>query len=427
MSNQTPDPEMTKFLNFMDSYYTTTENGKKILESSNRVDQVQEELNSLKAQNRKIREFQITHAERIKRIRQEVEAKLDRLTENMREVDVEKRRLIVINVNKNELTLETVKKGDSEFQLFTKKSMKDYVIKKCKEVYVNFDPLRLRKVHFMKDTDRAKEFKKRNPGHASADPNKVRLFAEFYDSESAKMLLRMSIDLEKNCFREAIPFHLRQRSRILHDLVEKTNKSLPDDAVFKYKVVFGSKIQVLNKSDDSLLFFNALEHKIHRDILGKTTAEDYERDVDNTLSAEDYEEDVDVDMDEVEIGSSDDDESENEGSKKDDSIATSASSASAPIVVASTSSAAASKATRSRRKSGRIDAKEKQKQLKKETAFALANQEAASRSDSRKRRNSGESGDVPRPKITKNTNGKDTTPKSGKDKDKKAGKKSGKS
>ena len=427
MSNQTPDPEMTKFLNFMDSYYTTTENGKKILESSNRVDQVQEELNSLKAQNRKIREFQITHAERIKRIRQEVEAKLDRLTENMREVDVEKRRLIVINVNKNELTLETVKKGDSEFQLFTKKSMKDYVIKKCKEVYVNFDPLRLRKVHFMKDTDRAKEFKKRNPGHASADPNKVRLFAEFYDSESAKMLLRMSIDLEKNCFREAIPFHLRQRSRILHDLVEKTNKSLPDDAVFKYKVVFGSKIQVLNKSDDSLLFFNALEHKIHRDILGKTTAEDYERDVDNTLSAEDYEEDVDVDMDEVEIGSSDDDESENEVSKKDDSIATSTSSASAPTVVASTSSAAASKATRSRRKSGRIDAKEKQKQLKKETAFALANQEAASRSDSRKRRNSGESGDVPRPKITKNTNGKDTTPKSGKDKDKKAGKKSGKS
>ena len=427
MSNQTPDPEMTKFLNFMDSYYTTTENGKRILESSNRVDQVQEELNSLKAQNRKIREFQITHAERIKRIRQEVEAKLDRLTENMREVEVEKRRLIVINVNKNELTLETVKKGDSEFQLFTKKSMKDYVIKKCREVYVNFDPLRLRKVHFMKDTDRAKEFKKRNPGHASADPNKVRLFAEFYDSESAKMLLRMSIDLEKNCFREAIPFHLRQRSRILHDLVEKTNKSLPDDAVFKYKVVFGSKIQVLNKSDDSLLFFNALEHKIHRDILGKTTAEDYERDVDNTLSAEDYEEDVDVDMDEVEIGSSDDDESENEVSKKDDSIATSTSSASAPTVVASTSSAAASKATRSRRKSGRIDAKEKQKQLKKETAFALANQEAASRSDSRKRRNSGESGDVPRPKITKNTNGKDTTPKSGKDKDKKAGKKSGKS
>ena len=427
MSNQTPDPEMTKFLNFMDSYYTTTENGKKILESSNRVDQVQEELNSLKAQNRKIREFQITHAERIKRIRQEVEAKLDRLTENMREVEVEKRRLIVINVNKNELTLETVKKGDSEFQLFTKKSMKDYVIKKCREVYVNFDPLRLRKVHFMKDTDRAKEFKKRNPGHASADPNKVRLFAEFYDSESAKMLLRMSIDLEKNCFREAIPFHLRQRSRILHDLVEKTNKSLPDDAVFKYKVVFGSKIQVLNKSDDSLLFFNALEHKIHRDILGKATAEDYERDVDNTLSAEDYEEDVDVDMDEVEIGSSDDEESENDGSKKDDSIATSASSASAPIVVASTSSAAASKATRSRRKSGRIDAKEKQKQLKKETAFALANQEAASRSDSRKRRNSGESGDVPRPKITKNTNGKDTTPKAGKDKDKKSGKKSGKS
>ena len=427
MSNQTPDPEMTKFLNFMDSYYTTTENGKKILESSNRVDQVQEELNSLKAQNRKIREFQITHAERIKRIRQEVEAKLDRLTENMREVEVEKRRLIVINVNKNELTLETVKKGDSEFQLFTKKSMKDYVIKKCREVYVNFDPLRLRKVHFMKDTDRAKEFKKRNPGHASADPNKVRLFAEFYDSESAKMLLRMSIDLEKNCFREAIPFHLRQRSRILHDLVEKTNKSLPDDAVFKYKVVFGSKIQVLNKSDDSLLFFNALEHKIHRDILGKTTAEDYERDVDNTLSAEDYEEDVDVDMDEVEIGSSDDDESENEVSKKDDSIATSTSSASAPTVVASTSSAAASKATRSRRKSGRIDAKEKQKQLKKETAFALANQEAASRSDSRKRRNSGESGDVPRPKITKNTNGKDTTPKAGKDKDKKSGKKSGKS
>ena len=120
MTHNTPDPEMTKFFNFMDSYYTTTENGKKILESSNRVDQVQEELNSLKAQNRKIREFQITHAERIKRIRQEVEAKLDRLTENMREVDVEKRRLIVINVNKNELTLETVKKGDSEFQIFTK-------------------------------------------------------------------------------------------------------------------------------------------------------------------------------------------------------------------------------------------------------------------------------------------------------------------
>ena len=423
MTHNTPDPEMTKFFNFMDSYYTTTENGKKILESSNRVDQVQEELNSLKAQNRKIREFQITHAERIKRIRQEVEAKLDRLTENMREVDVEKRRLIVINVNKNELTLETVKKGASEFQIFTKKSMKDYVIRKCKEVYVNFDPLRLRKVHFMKDTDRAKEFKKRNPGHASADPNKVRLFAEFYDAESAKMLLRMSIDLEKNCFREAIPFHLRQRSRVLHDLVEKTNKSLPDDATFKYKVVFGSKIQVLNKSDDSLLFFNALEHKIHRDILGKTTAEDYERDVDNTLGMEDYEEDVDIDMDEVEIGSSDDEESENDGgSKKDDSIASSSSSTSASAAVASTSAAAASKATRSRRKSGRIDAKEKQRQLKKETAIALANQEAASRTDSKKRKNSGESGDVPRPKITKAA-----TPKSGKDKDKKSGKKSGKS
>ena len=245
------DTEMKKFIHHMDAFYRTTQLGKQLVNTILKVDSAEKDLNTLKAQNARIRDFQIRNSERLGRIREECDAKIERLAEEIRECDNEKRRLIVINVETNKLKKEKVQRGDKEFQFFTQESMKNYVSNKCVETYGNFDVLKIRKVTFMKDTERAKAFKASNPSHPSSNPNKVRLFVEFYDTESAKMLLRMSKDKEMNCFREAIPFHLRQKSRYIHNLVDKVNEELPDSTGFKYRVAFGSKIQVIKKEDNS--------------------------------------------------------------------------------------------------------------------------------------------------------------------------------